>query len=180
MLSHFAKELNYGLLRMIFVHFKAKANMKKSDIAKIVNIRNKQASFNYHFVENFVAGIVLFGTEIKSIRQGKVNLQDAYCTFVGKELVVLNMHISPYEKTAHYNHEAKRERKLLLKKKELQRLFKKGEEKGLTIVPVRLFINDKGLAKVEIALAQGKKLFDKREDIKKKDMEREMKRAAEY
>ncbi|WMJ74842.1 SsrA-binding protein SmpB [Cytophagaceae bacterium ABcell3] len=145
-------------------------------IQKTVNIRNKKASFEYHFVDVYVAGIALTGTEIKSIRQGKVNIQDGFCYFKGEELYVKNMHISKYEEGTHFNHDPLRERKLLLKKKELRKLFEKSQEKGLTIILVRLFINDRGLAKLEIALAKGKKLYDKREDIKQKDIKREMDR----
>ena len=141
-----------------------------------VNIRNKRASFEYNFLEKFTAGIVLQGTEIKSIRLGKVNLQDSYCTFFKDELFVKAMHISPYVQGKHYNHESKRDRKLLLNKKELRRLRTKSMEKGLTIIPIRIFINEKGLAKLEIALAQGKKTYDKREDIKAKDLKRELDR----
>ena len=148
-----------------------------SKIAKTVNIKNRQAGFNYHLLDKFEAGMVLTGTEIKSIRQSRVNMQDSFCAFKADGLYVLNMHISPYENTAHYNHDVRRERKLLLNKKELLKLRKKLEEKGYAIIPTRLYTNEKGLAKIEIALAQGKKLFDKREDIKKKDTDRELKRA---
>jgi len=148
----------------------------KLNFSKQINIRNKKASFEYQFLEKFVAGIVLQGTEIKSIRLGKVNLQDAYCTFMQKELFVKALHISPYSMGTHYNHEAKRDRKLLLKKRELKKLRTKSTEKGLTLIPTRVFVNEKGLAKLEIALAQGKKIYDKREDIKTKDMKRELSR----
>jgi SsrA-binding protein len=141
-----------------------------------INIKNKKASFEYHFIDKFIAGIVLQGTEIKSIRLGKVNLQDSYCTFFKDELYVREMHIAPYELAKNYNHEAKRERKLLLNKRELKKLLTKNKEKGLTIIPIRLFISNKGLAKLEIALAQGKKVYDKREDIKERDLKRDMAR----
>lgn len=140
-----------------------------------IQIKNKKASFEYHFIDKYIAGIVLTGTEIKSIREGKVNLQDSYCVFYGEELWVKQMHISPYVQASHYNHDLTRERKLLLNKKELRKLQSK-QEKGLTIVPIRLFINERGMAKLEIALAKGKKLYDKREDIKDKDVKREMER----
>ena len=149
---------------------------EKMKFSKLINIKNKKASFEYYFLEKFTAGIVLQGTEIKSIRLGKVNLQDAYCIFMHEELFVKSMHISPYTSGTHFNHEPKRDRKLLLNKKELKKLRTKSTEKGLTIIPTRIFINDKGLAKLEIALAQGKKTYDKREDIKAKDMKRELAR----
>ena len=138
-----------------------------------VQIKNKRARFEYHLMDSFVAGLVLTGTEIKSIRSGRVNLQDAYCVFEGNELWVQGMHISPYEQGSHYNHEPLRKRKLLLNKNELKKLTKISRDTGTTIVPTRLFVNDKGLAKLEIATARGKKLYDKRQDIRKKDQERE-------
>lgn len=141
-----------------------------------INIRNKKASYEYAFIDKYVAGIVLTGSEIKSIRLGKVNLQDAYCTFLNGELYVKELHISPYTMAKEIKHEPKRERKLLLNKRELRKLETKNKEKGLTIIPIRIFLNERGLAKLEIALAKGKKLYDKREDIKKKDMKRELDR----
>lgn len=152
------------------------AKEKDSRFAKTVNIKNKRAGFEYEFLEKFVAGISLQGTEIKSIRQSKVNMQDAHCSFEREEMFVYNLHISPYEEGNIYNHEPMRPRKMLLKKKEINRLKVKVEEKGLTIIPTRLFINDKGLAKLEIALARGKKLHDKRDSIKERDMARELSR----
>ncbi len=149
---------------------------KKNKFSNTINIKNKSARYEYEFLDQFIAGIVLTGTEIKSIREGKVNLQDAFCTFQNHELWVRQMRISPYELGTHYNHDATRMRKLLLNKKELQKLKKTKEEKGLTIVPTRLFINDRGLAKLEIALAKGKKLHDKRDTLKQKDLDREIKR----
>lgn len=148
---------------------------KETRFSNNIQIKNRKASFEYHFIETLIAGISLTGTEIKSIREGKVNLQDAFCVFYGEEIWVKQMHISPYTQATHYNHEQTRERKLLLKKKELKKLMSK-QEKGLTIIPIRLFINDRGFAKLEIALAKGKKLFDKRDDIKDKDLKREMER----
>jgi len=147
-----------------------------SEFQKIVNIKNKKASFEYHLLDKYVAGIMLKGTEIKSLRQGKASLQEAYCTFINGELLIKDMHISPYELGTSYNHEPRRERKLLLNKKELDKLENSTKVKGTTIIPTRLFINDRGLAKIEISSAKGKKLYDKREDIKKKDMDREMSR----
>jgi len=140
-----------------------------------VNIRNKRASYEYEFIDKYVAGIVLKGTEIKSIREGKVNLQDGHCIFNGIELYIRNIHISHYEQGSSFNHEPTRERKLLLNKKELQKLKQKSQEKGLAIIPLKLFTNSRGLAKIEIALARGKKLQDKRQSIKEKDMKRELK-----
>lgn len=138
-----------------------------------VQIKNKRARFEYHLMDAFVAGLVLTGTEIKSIRLGKVNLQDAYCVFEGNELWVQGMHISPYEQGSHYNHEPLRRRKLLLNKNELKKLSRISRDTGTTIVPTSLFVNDKGLAKLRIAAARGKKLYDKRHDIRKKDEQRE-------
>ena len=140
-----------------------------------INIRNKKASFEYHFLETYEAGIVLTGTEIKSIREGKASLSDGYCIFQNRELFLSNVHINEYKEGSYNNHDPKRLRKLLLKKKELKKLFSKTKEKGLTLIPIRIFINEKSYAKVEIALAKGKKLFDKRQDIKKKDARRQMK-----
>ena len=120
--------------------------------------------------------MVLKGTEIKSIREGKVNLQDGYCYLNGGELFVKGVNITPYAQGTHYNHEANRERKLLLKRSEIKKLIAKVEEKGLTLIPTRLFINDRGLAKLEIALARGKKHFDKRNTIKDRDAKRELDR----
>lgn len=139
-------------------------------------IKNKKASFNFEFIEKFIAGIVLTGTEIKSIRQGKASLVDTYCYFKDSELWVKNMHISEYSHGNLFNHDPKRDRKLLLSKKELKKLEKKVTEKGLTIVATKLFINNNGLAKIEIALSRGKREFDKREDIKQKDSKRELNR----
>ncbi|EIM72599.1 SsrA-binding protein [Nitritalea halalkaliphila LW7] len=151
--------------------------MKKDNrFEKIINIKNKKARFEYEFIDTYVAGITLKGTEIKSIREGKVSLTEAYCYFRRNELYIKQMHITPYSMATVYNHDATRERKLLLNRKELDKLETKFEEKGLSIVPVRLFVNDKGLAKVEIALARGKKLHDKRQGIKERDVKREMSR----
>jgi SsrA-binding protein len=141
-----------------------------------INIRNKKASFEYEFIETFVAGIQLFGTEIKSIRAGKANIGDSFCYFNGNELYVKEMHISEYKFGSYYNHEEKRERKLLLNRKELDKLDRKTKESGLTIVPLRIFLNQKGFAKMEIALCRGKKHYDKRESLKQKDHKREIDR----
>jgi SsrA-binding protein len=145
-----------------------------------INIKNKKASFEYELIERLVAGIQLTGTEIKSIRGGKVSMNDSYCQFHGGELFVKNMHISEYELGNINNHPAKRDRKLLLSKRELQKLERKLKESGNTIVPTRMFINERGLAKIEIALAKGKKVYDKRETLKQKDSQREMDRSMKH
>ena len=145
-------------------------------LSNTVNIENRRARFDYQFLDMLVAGMVLKGTEIKSIREGKAALSDSYCFFKNDELYVKNLHITEYSEASFSNHDPLRERKLLLNKQELNKLIKKIKDQGLTIIPVRLFINEKGFAKLEIALAKGKKLFDKRDDIKKKDIEREMNR----
>ncbi|MBA2422970.1 MAG: SsrA-binding protein SmpB [Chitinophagales bacterium] len=141
-----------------------------------INIKNKKAYFEFEFLDKFIAGILLTGTEIKSIRAGKVNMNDAWCFFQKEELWVKNLNISTYDKGTHYNHEPLRQRKLLLNKKELNKLLGKIKERGLTIIPLRLFISDRGFAKLEIALAKGKKLHDKRENIKERDAKRELDR----
>jgi SsrA-binding protein len=141
---------------------------------KNIDIKNKKASFDYEFLEQFTAGIKLVGTEIKAIRLGKANISDAFCYFTNGELYVKGMNISEYDWGTYSNHEPRRDRKLLLTKKELTKLLKKSQEKGLTIVAYRIFLNERGLAKLNIALARGKKQFDKREDLKKKDAVREM------
>lgn len=146
----------------------------------VISIRNKRASFEYYLLEEFVAGLQITGTEIKSIREGKANLTDAYCNFKGEELFVINMHIAEYALGTHYNHEPKRDRKLLLNKRELRKIATKTKEKGLTMIPMELFVNEKGLAKLKFAIAKGKKLYDKRETLKTKDNKREMDRSAEY
>ena len=145
-------------------------------LSNTINIENRRAKFDYQFLDTLVAGLVLKGTEIKSIREGKAGLSDSYCYFRNDELFVKNLHISEYTDASFYQHEALRERKLLLSRQELNKLLKKVKDQGLTVIPTRLFINDKGFAKIEIALAKGKKLYDKRDDIKKKDIEREMNR----
>jgi SsrA-binding protein len=140
-----------------------------------IAIKNRKASYEFHLLESFTAGLVLKGTEVKSIREGKASLQEAYCVFDNGELYVIQMNITPYKQASYYNHEPTRRRKLLLNKKELEKLETKGIDKGLTIVPTRLFISKRGLAKLNIALARGKKLYDKRESLKKKDTERALK-----
>ncbi|MFD2967909.1 SsrA-binding protein SmpB [Sphingobacterium bambusae] len=146
-------------------------------ISANINIKNKRASFEFHLLERFTAGIRLLGTEIKSIREGKANINDSFCSFLDDGLYIRNMHIAEYSFGSFYNHEAKRDRQLLLTKREMKKLRDKGEEKGFTIVPLRIFISERGFAKVEIALAQGKKDFDKRETLKERESKRELDRA---
>ncbi|WP_342647827.1 SsrA-binding protein SmpB [Mucilaginibacter sp. CSA2-8R] len=139
-------------------------------------IKNKKAYFEYHVLDEYTAGIKLLGTEIKSIRDGKANLNDAFCTFISDELYVRNLHISEYSHGSFYNHEAKRDRVLLLNKKELKKLRTRTEEKGFTIIPLAMFISERGFAKLKIGLAQGKKTFDKRETMKERDTKIELSR----
>lgn len=145
-----------------------------------VSIRNKKASFEYFFVETYTAGIVLTGTEIKSIRQGKASLVDSYCYIHNGEIWVKGMNISPYFFGSYNNHEAKRDRKLLLTKKEKHKLQEATKQVGFTIVPTLVFIDAKGRAKVDIALAKGKKEYDKRQTLKEKEDRREMDRAIKH
>ncbi|MDR3118488.1 MAG: SsrA-binding protein [Mediterranea sp.] len=141
-----------------------------------LTIKNKRAGFDYEFIETFTAGIVLTGTEIKSIRMGKASLVDTYCFLSRGEVWVKNMHIAEYFYGSYNNHVVRRDRKLLLNRKEIKKLERGTKETGFTIIPVRLFINEKGLAKVVIALAKGKKQYDKRESLKEKDDRRDMDR----
>ncbi len=147
---------------------------KASNIA----VKNRRAFFDYELTDFFVAGIQLFGTEIKAIREGKAGLSDSYCIFINNELWVKNMHIAEYSFGTFANHEARRERKLLLTKKELAKLVRSTKETGFTIIPTKLFINEKGLAKLEIAVARGKKSYDKRQTLKEKEDKRLMDRAS--
>ncbi len=140
-------------------------------------IKNKRASFDYEFLETFVAGLVLTGTEIKSIRLGKASLVDTYCIIINGELWVKNMYIAEYFYGTYNNHEARRERKLLLNRKELNKIERYSKDTGFTIIPTRMFINEKGLAKIVIAVAKGKKMYDKRQSIKERDDKRDMDRA---
>jgi SsrA-binding protein len=142
-----------------------------------IQIKNKRAYFDYTIIEKYNAGLALLGTEIKAIRQGKANMTDAFCMFIGDTLYVRNLHISEYSHSSFHHHDIKRDRVLLLQKKELRKLKVKGEEKGYTIVPLRIFTNERGFAKIEIALATGKKEFDKRDSIKDRESKREMDRA---
>lgn len=140
-------------------------------------IDNRKANYNYFLLEEYEAGIVLIGCEIKSIRNRDVNMSDSYCTFVGNELIIKNMHISPYKNSgfAYGDYDPKRDRKLLLTKRELRKLQKDVQTKGYTIVPVNLYTNDKGLVKLTIAMAKGKHTYDKSQSIKERDLDREMK-----
>lgn len=145
-----------------------------------INIKNRRASFEYEFLEKFTAGIQLTGTEIKSVRAGKVNITDGFCFLSNGELFIKNMYIAEYEQGTYNNHEPKRTRKLLLNRNEIDKLQRKKKDVGLTIIPLSLYINKKGFAKLDIALAKGKKLHDKREDLKAKDTKREMDRAKKF
>lgn len=142
-----------------------------------IQIKNKKAYFDYELVEKYIAGLVLTGTEIKSLRMGKASLVDTYCLFKEGELYVRGMNIATYDHGTYNNHDPMRDRKLLLQKAELRKLQRKTKEKGFTIVPTRLFINEKGFAKLEIALARGKKEYDKRETIRERDLKRDMERS---
>ena len=141
-----------------------------------INIKNRRASFDYEIIETFDAGIVLTGTEIKSIRQGKAGLTDTYCLVITGELWVKNMYIAEYSQGSYNNHLTHRDRKLLLNKKEIQKIAKAAEQPGFSIVPLRVFLNDRGFAKMVIAIARGKKLFDKRQSIKEREDKRAMER----
>ena len=150
--------------------------MAKVKAPRPVNITNRKAEHEYYFEQELEAGIILTGTEIKSIRMGYANINDAYCMIEQNELYVRGLHISEYSAGSYFNHEAKRTRKLLLRKPEINKLIKKLKEKGLTIIPFKMYVNDRGFCKLKIALARGKKTFDKRETLKEKDNKREMDR----
>lgn len=149
----------------------------KEKFEKNISIKNKRASFDYELLDTFTAGIVLTGTEIKSIRQGKASLVDTFCIVDKGELWVKNMYIAEYFYGTYNNHNARRDRKLLLQKKEIRKIAGAIKASSFTIVPTRLFINDKGLAKLIVAIARGKKEYDKRDSIKERDDKREMARA---
>ena len=144
---------------------------------KNINIKNKRAFFDYEIIDTYVAGIVLTGTEIKSIRLGKASLVDCYCYFHQGELYVRGMNVAEYHWGTYNNHQPKRDRKLLLNKKELNKIERALQDKGLTVVGLKLFLNEKGLAKLQIGIAKGRKNYDKREYIKEKDAKRELDRA---
>ncbi|HEY9185223.1 MAG TPA: SsrA-binding protein SmpB [Salegentibacter sp.] len=148
--------------------------MKKK--TNTINIKNRKAKFEYEFLDKYVAGIKLAGTEIKAIRQGKASIAESFCEFQNHELFVINMHVEEYSHATHFNHNPKSERKLLLQRKELRKLEKEVKNTGLTIIPLRLFINERGLAKMQIVLAKGKKLYDKRETIKDRESKRKLDR----
>jgi len=148
----------------------------KPTAARRPTIQNRKAGFDYHFLDTYEAGIMLTGTEVKSIREGKVQLLDAFCNFQGNELFVFNLEIAPWDTGSYNNHSPRRPRKLLLSRQELRKLQVKLKEAGLTIVPKRLYFNDRNLAKLEIALAKGKKDYDKRETLKTRDTERALRR----
>lgn len=150
--------------------------MSKEKAKASLEIVNRKAEFQYEFVETFQAGVVLQGTEIKSIRSGHVNLNDAYCLFKKGELYVKSLYIKEYKFGTYDNHEPRRDRKLLLKRQELKKLQRKVKERGFTIVPFRLFMSERGFAKIEIALAKGKRTYDKRQSIKEKDQKRDLAR----
>ena len=154
-------------------------NKEEQEIRKKspVQIRNKKASFEYFFVDTYMAGIVLTGTEIKSIRLGKASLVDAYCVIINGEMWLKGMNVSPYFYGSYSNHESKRDRKLLLTRREINRLQEALKQVGYTIIPTLVFIDEKGRAKVDIALAKGKKMYDKRQSLKDKEDRREMDRA---
>ena len=145
-------------------------------IEKTINIKNKKASYEYFLLEEMTAGIQLVGTEIKSIRKGDVNISDSFCAFTGNELFLVNAHIKEYKFGNQFNHEPRRPRKLLLKKQELKKIRRKITEKGLTIVPISMFINKEGFCKVNISIAKGKKMYDKRESIRDRDVKRDLER----
>jgi SsrA-binding protein len=147
-----------------------------SKISNNINIRNKRATFDFELIEKFNAGIVLAGTEIKAIRLGKASIVDSYCYFVNGELWIKNMNISEYKDGGYNNHTERRERKLLLHGKELRKIERKVRETGLAIIPTRMFINERGFCKLQIALAKGKKEFDKRQSLREKDDKRQMAR----
>lgn len=141
-----------------------------------IRVRNKRATFEYEILETYTAGIQLLGTEIKSIRNNLVSITDAHCAFINDELYILNMHIAEYENRGYMNHETRRMRKLLLTRKELDKWHRKIKERGLAMIPLSLYLNDRGLIKIDIALGRGKKQFDKRETLKKNDSKRDLDR----
>lgn len=146
-------------------------------MAQQIVSKNKKAGFQYELFDKFIAGIILTGSEIKSIRQGKINFVDSYCVFIGSELYIRGLHIAEYSHGGYSNHVPVHDRKLLLNKSELSRIQKKVKEKGFTIIPLTCILTEKGLAKIEIAVSRGKKMFDKREAIKTKDSKRDTERA---
>ena len=154
----------------------AKKNATSSKEKNQIELRNKRATYEYFLLDDYTAGLVLTGTEIKSIRDGRANLADAYCVFIGNELFVREMHISEYRFGSYLNHPAKRDRKLLLTRRELRKLQNRMKERGIAIIPVMLFVDSRGYAKLKISLAKGKKFYDKRDSIKEKDSRRDLER----
>jgi len=152
---------------------------KRKEKSTTINIKNRKAEYEYFLLTKYTAGIVLTGTEIKSIRAGKANLTDAYCLFIENELWIRGLHVAEYLQGSYNNHEPKRDRKLLLTKRELKKLQSKLKDNGTTIIPTLLFINESGLAKIDIYLARGKKMYDKRDTIKEKDIRRAKERNEE-
>ena len=148
--------------------------------ARSIQIVNRKARYEFAFLDSYEAGLHLLGTEVKSLRAGNASMSDAYCIFLGNELFLKNLYIAEYNKSNYYNHEPRRDRKLLLKKRELKKLQRRVREKGHTIVPYKIYFSARGIAKIEIKLAQGKKSFDKRETIKLRDSTRELKRISKY
>jgi SsrA-binding protein len=152
-------------------------DMAAKDLNKDVYIKNRKARYNYELLDKYEAGIALLGSEVKSIRNAKVSINEAYCYFRKDELYIRNMHVGEYENAGFAGHEPLRERKLLLHRQELKKIQKKLKDEALTLIPTALFFNSKGFAKLEIAVARGKKLHDKRQDIKSRDIKREIDRA---
>jgi SsrA-binding protein len=144
------------------------------------SIKNRKAEHEYYIIQTLEAGIVLMGSEIKSVRAGKVNFKDSYAKIENGECWLLNFHISPWEKASYFNHEPERRRKLLLNRQEIKKLTTKVDELGMTLVPLEIYINEAGYCKLKLALAKGKKYFDKRETLQKKDLERESQRDSKY
>lgn len=149
--------------------------MRTIEFMNIIN-QNKKAYFEYSILDKYTAGIQLMGTEVKSIKESKVSISEAFCSIIEGEMFIIGMHVSDYKKIKHTNHEPLRTRKLLLNRKEINKLAKATKEQGLTIIPLMIFISDTGLIKIEIGLAKGKKTYDKRESIKEKDQKRELDR----
>ncbi len=149
-------------------------------MANRLNIKNKRAYFDFEIIEKYTAGMVLTGSEIKSVRSGKVSLADSYCYIRDGEVFVKNLNIAEYKFAGHYNHDPERDKKLLLQKSEIRKLVRKTRETGLTLIALRIFISEKGYAKIDIALAKGKKQYDKRESIKQKDNKRQLDRMQKH
>ncbi|MGB9846242.1 MAG: SsrA-binding protein SmpB [Desulfotomaculales bacterium] len=148
----------------------------REKVVKVVTV-NRKAHHDYYILETFEAGIALTGTEVKSLRAGQANLRDSYARVENAELFLYNMHISPFEKGNRFNHDPKRTRKLLMHRREILRLLHRTREKGLSLIPLKVYFNERGKAKVELALARGKKIYDRREDLAERDAKREMERA---